>query len=686
MNRHKYLFIIISALLLFIMIYESRRAGVSCDEVLHYEQSERVYSYFTSCGKDLSALNTPGTYLKYYGQSYDNIATILTKAFGIEDIYGFRNIMAAIAGWLTIILTALFAVWLAGFETGITVLLLFAVSPTFLGHSLNNLKDIPFALGYISGTFFIIKFLLSEKSIPVFEGIMLILSIAFCMSIRSGGMMLICYLAVFFILWEIIKIYKTGKADFAFAGKRLIVILFISILAWFLSLLLWPYGLQNPLVNPVKAHILMSRYPLTFREIFEGRVEWSDYMPWYYLIKYMVITIPLTVLAGIICIIFTVPEIIRKGKLIHYFLLTLTIIFPIIYVIYFRPNIYSGWRQFLFLYPGIVILSATGIIGSFKLLKNKYVRYLFLFLILILTIHPVKYLITDFRYAYIYYNPLADGVKGANGNYETDYYFTGQREAAEWLNKYLEQKGIKDTMVVGSNFSAAWYFRNNPLIKNIYFRNEERANYDWDYYLCTNRYILPWRLKQGLWPTRDALKIIYADGAPVCAVTERKLKDSYLGYRALQENRLKEAEHFFSKALKECNDDEMIFYNFAVTLNRERDSVRADSVLNLCLRVNQFFEPALMYAGKVSVLKGEYDKAEKYFEKLIWYNRKYFEAYISLAEIVGKRDVVQARSVLRRCLKVNPAYKPAILGMADLYRRTNPEIAAKYDSIAKRLK
>ena len=154
----KYLFFISSGLILFLMLLTSRDAGITCDEVLHYNQSVSVYNFFATGGKDQSALDTPVTNLKYYGQSYDNLVTILIKWFHIEDIYGFRHIMSTLAGWLAIMITALFAVWLTGYRTGILVIILFAVSPTFIGHSQNNLKDIPFALGYISGIYFILKF------------------------------------------------------------------------------------------------------------------------------------------------------------------------------------------------------------------------------------------------------------------------------------------------------------------------------------------------------------------------------------------------------------------------------------------------------------------------------------------------------------------------------------------------
>ena len=74
----KYLFLICSALLLAVMLIMSKNAGISCDEVLHYKQSVAVRDFFSSHGADQSALETPVTHLKYYGQSYDNIVTILT--------------------------------------------------------------------------------------------------------------------------------------------------------------------------------------------------------------------------------------------------------------------------------------------------------------------------------------------------------------------------------------------------------------------------------------------------------------------------------------------------------------------------------------------------------------------------------------------------------------------------------
>ncbi|NMC41894.1 MAG: hypothetical protein GYA43_12130 [Bacteroidales bacterium] len=685
-KRQKLIFTSLALILLAIMIAGSRKAGVSCDEVLHYNHSVSVNNYYSSGGKDLTCLNTPGTHLKYYGQSYDNLTTLLIRVFGIGDIYGFRHLMATLAGWLSILLASLLAWRVAGFTTGITALLLFAVSPTFLGHAQNNLKDIPFALGYLAGIYSIIRFLASEKRIPARESVILIISIAFCMSIRAGGMLLICYLYLFFLVKASLDYFKGVRTGIKQHAGRLLLITLIACAAWFLSVLYWPYGLRNPVLNPLRAHLLMSRFPLTFREIFEGSFEWTDYMPWYYLLKYMIVTIPLSVLAGAVLFVFRLREAAGKDKIFQWSVIVFSVLFPVIYEIITKPNIYSGWRQFLFLYPGLVIMASAGITGIISMKRVQRFKPVIIFIFVLLSVHPAKFLIGDYRYAYLYFNELAGGVKGANGNYETDYYFIGQAEAAEWLVRHLEKTGTGDTIVVASNFSAEWYFRNMPLVKNVYLRNEERSCYDWDYYLSTNRYILPFRLRGKLWPPGNSLYVARAGGAPVCAVIQRTSKDDYLGFKALNENRPADAGHLFERALSYLKEDEMIFYNFAVALNRSGDSLRADSVLKQCLAVNPFFEPALMYSGIISARRGEYEQASEYFRRLIEFNRKYSEAYVELARVVARTDTAGARSILRQCLRINPAYKPAVVMLAGLYRESDPEMAGKYDSIAIKLK
>ncbi|MCJ7447019.1 MAG: tetratricopeptide repeat protein [Bacteroidales bacterium] len=685
-KRLKYFFFTGSAFFLFVMVFLSRNAGISCDEVLHYQHSVSVCNYFASHGQDQSALNTPVTHLKYYGQSCDNIVTIISNLLGIDNIYGFRHIMSSIAGWLTIFVTALFAIWLSGYRTGILVLFLFAISPTFMGHAQNNLKDIPFALGYILSVFFTLKIFSSEKKTSFSDILLLILSIAFALSIRTVGLLLICYLFIFFLIILAKNYIKDGRPDFNENGKRLIFIILIACAAYFLSILLWPFALQSPFKNVIGSYRVMAHFPDTFRQIFEGKFEWSDFMPWYYLPKSMAITIPVIIFTGFfICMLFT-KKIFDSGKALIYGIIIFTILFPVFFAIIIKSNIYSSWRQFLFVYPGIILLAATGFSFLFDFMKSRISRWILFAVLFMLSIHPVSFMNHNRSYYYLYYNQLVKGLNGAYGNYETDYYYLSQTEASEWLINYLKDKSITTPLKVKATYPVQWQFRNHPLIETSYFRFEERSQSDWDYAIVANRYIPLFKLKNNLWPPENAIHVIYTEDVPICAVLERKTKTDYYGFKALEEGNVQEAIKCFDAALKINSKDEMIFYNFARALYDDGQHEKADSVLKKGLELNPDFEPILMYLGNIAKVQKRTDAAILYYEKLISVNRKYFEAYVELAGLLAESDLQKARGLLRACLTINPKYKPAITGLADSYRKTDPDVAEKYDKLAETIK
>lgn len=684
--RLKYVFFAGSALLLIIMVILSRNAGISCDEVLHYNHSVAVYEYFATQGEDRSALETPVTHLRYYGQFYDNFVTFLINWFNIDDIYGFRHLMSSLAGWLTVFVTALFAVWLSGYRTGIIVLLLFTVSPTFMGHAQNNLKDVPFALSYIAGTFFMLKVLFPKADRIRFADILfLTLSMGFSISIRAGGLLLICYLVLFFFIIAFYNRINEGKIDFGEYGKRLIIIILVSFSAYFAGILLWPFALESPFRNVIVSYRVMAHFPDTFRQIFEGKTEWSDFMPWYYLPKSMAITIPLVVSAGIVIFFACTKRILNSGKALIWLIILFTLFFPVIFAIVQRSNLYSSWRQFLFVYPAIILVSATGFSSLLDFLRKKHSRWILVALTGLLSIHPLRFMAGNPSYNYLYYNQLTGGLKGAYGNYETDYYYVSQTEASEWLINYLSENKT-DTAIVKATYSVLWQFRDHPSIKTSYFRYEERSQHDWDYAIVVNRYIPPYQLRKGIWPPENAIHLIHAGGVPVCAVLERRTKNDYYGYEALNSGQIDKAIEYYEKAICEDDRNELIFYNFAAALYADGQKERADSLLRKGLEVNPGCEPIIMYLGNIAVAEGRKGEAIGFYERVIDINRKYFEAYVALSGLVAENDLLKARSILRECIVLNPHYRPAIEALADTYRQSDPEIAGKYDELARTIK
>jgi len=93
-----------------------------------------------------------------------------------------------------------------------------------------------------------------------------------------------------------------------------------------------------------------------------------------------------------------------------------------------------------------------------------------------------------------------------------------------------------------------------------------------------------------------------------------------------------------------------------------------------------------MYLGNIAKVQKRMDDAVQYYCKLINVNRKYFEAYVESAELLAETDLQRARELLRTCLTINPKYKPAIIGLADSYRKSDPDVAEKYDELAETIK
>ena len=686
-NSLKYIFYSVAFLLLALMLKGASDAGISGDEYLHYDQSVYVYNYFSTLGKDTAALNTPHTHLKYYGQSFDNLTTILIRWFNIEDVFLFRHLSCAISGWLTIMITAFFAIWLSGYGTGITVMLLFALSPTFMGHAQNNLKDIPFALGYIASLYFLFRYLFSQIKIKKRDLILLTLSIAFSISIRPGGLLLICYLFFFLLIYLVIQYFKQfpkfNLFQFiaSFFQKKLLQAVLISASAWLLSIILWPFAQLNPIKNVWKSYEVMTQFPTTIQQIFEGKFEWSDLMPWYYLPEYMAITIPLAIFAGIVLFLVYARKLLNGDDLLKYFFLIFSVMFPVVFVIYEKSNLYGSWRHFLFVYPSIILLAATGFSHLFSYLQNRYLILIMGLFIILLSFDPINFMVKNYPYYYLYYNQLVGGLKGACGKYETDYYYHTIREGSAWLTDYLKNNKQEKPVKIAGNFPLGWYFRNQAGIKTFYVQYDERSEKDWDYMIVVNSYIPVKQLINKEWPTSEAIHTIYVDSVPVCTVLKRTTKDDFWGYQSFSIGDIPEAKRFFENALKINTQDELIFYNFAATFVKEGKPDSAVVYLQKAVKINPGYEPVLMLLGNIAVKQNKVEEAIRYYETLLGYNRKYFDAYVAWAKLLKDRDVVKARELLKTCLKLSPGYKSAIRVLADSYRESDPEVAKRYDRL-----
>ncbi len=682
----------ITALLLTLVILPliSYRAGISGDEEKHWLQAEKVYNYFSSGGKDTLALTDPTYKLNYYGQSFDLLTYIFIKTFHIKNIYETRHVLNGFTGALTIITAALLVRLLIGYGAGILSLFLLFFSPRLLGHAMNNPLDIPFALGYIFTILQMVRFLKRLPEFSVKIAILIALGIAFTISIRIGGLILVPYL---FLFSSIYLIYNKWPWTFMsngylkFIRKGLVYLVIISLSAYFISLLPWPYALKSPLKNPFNALKMMSNITVSLRVMFEGKIIWSDNLPWYYIPKNILITVPIVILVFFAVPLFTFYRNRDKVNPFWIFMLYFASLFPVVYIIYKGSNVYGGWRHVLFIYPALVILATTGIIWIRDLFPGRWLRSAFILIIVAAMTGPVIHIFRNFPLQYIYYNRLVGGVEKASKKYETDYYLVSLKPGTEWIRENI-LPGQKSEVSVISNAPSAtvqYYFRDESgKVSLPYTRYYDRGVYNWDYAVFFMNYIDPYQIRNGIWPPKNTIHEVKVDDVPVCAVVKRENRDDYYGVLKLNEgirekdgSKVVEGIRLLDKAMQYDKNNEVSYLSAAHGYILLGQFEKARQKLHALLSIYPNYDKALNLIGYSYLMESEnnrdpilIDRAMVIFNQVINFNYKNSQAfyYLGLAYML-KGDDEQALNFFNKTLGLNPRYKDAYYSIATMLEK-----------------
>jgi tetratricopeptide (TPR) repeat protein len=640
------------------LVISSLHAPMSGDEYVHVEQAKKNINYLKSGGKDKTALNTPISRLKHYGQSFDTFTTYLALEFGINDLYTFRHVCNSLVAWLLILMTSMLSIKITkNRAVGIICIILCLITGRFMGHAMNNLKDIPFAFAYILSIYFMFRFLerlpkITFGNIAVIAG-----GIGISISIRIGGILLFAY----FILFTALFVYYLtirGVLRNNIVGllwKLCGVTVLIFIVAYFGGMVLWPFGLEHPLTNPLKSMDLMRDYPTTVRQIFEGKLYWSDHFPWYYLYKYLLITLPLVVLLGFTAFLIFVGKLKDNVSIVFSVFLLISFGFPLFYASTSGANVYGGWRQLLFVFPPLAVLSSVGIWLFYEKIKErKTTKIAFIVIFVLLLIYPFRFIALNYPYQYTFFNPLVGGTKGAFGNYELDYYFTSFDKAYKFLESTAD-----DPKIVAANFIIPEYYKGKsytPKLIDYYRRSDE----DWDYAVICNTFISPASLKTRHWPPDNTVYTETVDGVPILAVIKRENKYDLEGFRQIKEGKYLQAIESLNHALENDPKNESVLINLAGAYVLANETDKAAEILERLDQIYPGNESGLDLSGEIKMQNGKLTEACEIFEGILDYNYKFYHAYVNLAEIcIKKGELEKAKEYLSTCLRINPFYEPA---------------------------
>ncbi|RJP53110.1 MAG: hypothetical protein C4557_05085 [Anaerolineaceae bacterium] len=191
--------------------------------------------------------------------------------------------------------------------------------------------------------------------------------------------------------------------------------------------LTWPFLWMNPAGNLFASIQKMSAFPWAGDVLFNGNFYKASDIPFAYLPTLLLyqMTEPVwaLVLPGL-GISFLSNQ--RKPDLVVLF--SLWFLLPFLYLFLGNAILFDNFRHVLFILPSVFLMAGN----VFEWIPKTGWRIAVIVLCIlpgifgIISLHP---------YEYAYYNQFIGGLHGAHGRFETEYWLTSYREAAEYINK-----------------------------------------------------------------------------------------------------------------------------------------------------------------------------------------------------------------------------------------------------------
>ena len=525
--------IILLTINLIIGIFTFRDYGYSWDEPLFYEYADALqYAYSPSNWVDenfdlQNAFGASASDHANRGPAYILLARPIVKFFQLFKIDSASawHLVNFLTFQLGIYLFYRFASKWMQIGSAFTAAFFFAYQPLLWGHSFINPKDIPFLVFFIGSICFgfemvdeIIKSPLQRERARV--RVIKIFIAAFFMGIATSIRVLGPLAAVLIFLYALAchserseESLRLSKRPFAIAQGDIIKIIKFFAIYGFISLLIsfltWPYLWTNPLQTFASVFAFMSDNPTQLNVLFAGENYQAGEVPRRYfpLLLGYTQTEPTWILFVIGVLIAFWKS--NNQKRIVLSIILLWFIIPFLYVILRRPAMYDGYRHFLFILPPIFIFAGFAFEKLFEVIKNQWLQFATVLLILAFGITP---LIQLHPYQYAYYNNFAGGLSTVFRNYETEYWLTCYREAILKLNEITNQE--INLFVRREPYIATYYANPNIIIRD--FRTEQNQMDSGDYYLVNTR------SNEDLRFMRDAPTVIEVSrqGATFCVIKQ----------------------------------------------------------------------------------------------------------------------------------------------------------------------
>jgi Tfp pilus assembly protein PilF len=668
----------IAGLGLLLLVLLSLGSGINADDKFQVDYSQKLVNYYATFGKDTTALNIPDGNMHLYGGFFETVTGFANKALGFKPAeigyHHVRHVSSAILGWVGMLCAALLAALIAGQRAGLITLIILLLSPRFVGDSLMNPKDIPFAAGYIMALYNMAAALNRMPNPGRWNLAGLAVGLGIALGTRAGGLLSFGMLGMFAGLHFLaqnggLRAFSDGQK----LKKYALMVVGTAAAGFVFALLFWPYALQAPLTNPFIALSKFADLEVKIRVLFEGVNMMSDKTPWYYPVKWIFYTIPLASLLGLFGFGLLFPRLYKRHNPLWVSMVLFAAVFPVFYVIYKNSVIHDGWRHLTFAYPPLAICAGlfwNELAEFFS--GRKQLQWAVYGITGLLLADAGLFIAANPSMPYVYFNPVAGGTAGAYGQFETDYWGVSTRQGIEWL----EQQGIlrpdmPETVVIATNM----YYSTKQLcakygdkVKVKYLKWERRYDDAWDYGLYPTRFLDGSTLQKGKWPPDNAVHVIEAGGAPIMAILKDSERNCALGMAAAKLGDWPSAIDRYKTEVAKVPDNEIAWVNLAQAYLNSGQLEESKQAAEKALEIMPDDAQSNNLIGLYWLNKNDGAKAKAQFELSIKKEASNPGAWYYLALIARTNgDDQTALSNLMKAIQTSPTFKPAYELSAQIY-------------------
>ncbi|MBN9011975.1 MAG: glycosyltransferase family 39 protein [Rhizobiales bacterium] len=435
--------VLLLAVLVGLVIATFRDYAITNDEWIQHRYGELILAYYKSGFTDRAVFELDNLYL--YGGLFDSAAILIGRLVPM-DIYDLRHLLCGLIGVGGLAAAMATARMIAGARAGWLAGLALAVCGSWYGTMFHHSKDIPLAAAMAGALYFLMR---AARDLPnpkprhiVGFGLMT----GAALGIKVLGLLLVGYVGVMILLSIPASMPLTSREARRFVWASFIRFVPALAIAYAIMIVTWPWSALSPL-NPIRGLFSFAEFHYNIRTVLDGTVYRMATIPRVYVPVYILIKLPLLMLAGaLLAMAFAASAVVARTGLDRrarndVAMVTFAAVFPVLCEVVAHGPAFCGLRHFLFVLPPIAILAGIGLDRVVTRLSATRRQFGIAALAIVVAgfgwnavtlvrLHPYEYLV---------FNPLVGGIEGASRRYAMDYWFTIMPEAVDGLEAYLNR-------------------------------------------------------------------------------------------------------------------------------------------------------------------------------------------------------------------------------------------------------